>query len=407
MTEFRITYDKKLKDVVTPKHLREAPIHNWLVFPHSYSYELISMLAESWGLSSKDVILDPFCGAGTTLVTAKQLGIPAVGYDISPYAVFVSNVKTAQYSISELRNCWQEIREKMSRVRIGVKTKSYPDLVKKALSPQLINIFEKIEKIITTHSTSPEVRNFFRLGLFAVMPLFSSAQATGCWLKWTSPPKKYSELLSCYESRVEMMLGQIRLNSTSITDNYASIGDVRYLPDSNECFSAIITSPPYPNRHDYTRVFGVELMYGFLDWEGTRGVRYQSLHSHPESKPIRPDFSNYSQPKQLTTALNAVRNTSTNGRVIAMLEGYFVDMYCSLLEMHRVCKKNAHVALVLGNAQYSGIQFLVDEIVANIGEQVGFDCKEIITARLRGNSAQQMKAFGKKPSRESIIILKK
>lgn len=406
-TRHKLTYNKQLKDVVTPKHLRETPIHNWLVFPHSYSYVLIDIFKENWQLGANDIILDPFCGAGTTLLAAKQLGIPAVGYDISPYAVFVSNVKTAKYDIYKLRKCWEAIKSKISKIRDSYKIKNYPDLVQKALSPQVINKFEKIEKIITLYSDSPESRDFFRLGLFAVMPFFSSAQVTGGWLKWVTPRMMNSELLFCYKNRIEMMLEQVGKSSDSIVDNSAYIGDVRYLPDLAESFSAIITSPPYPNRHDYTRVFGVELMYGFLDWEGTRGVRYQSLHSHPESKPIRPDFSKYIQPGQLTSALKKFRQSSTSGRITAMLEGYFVDMYCSLLEMYRVCKINGHAALVLGNAQYNGVQFLVDEIVADIGEQVGFTCEEILTARLRGNSAQQMKVFGKHPSRESIIILKK
>ena len=398
-----MTYDNRLKDIVTPKHLREAPIHNWLVFPHSYSHELIGSLKEKWQLNCGDVILDPFCGAGTTLLAAKTHGILAKGYDISPYAVFVSNVKSNNYDLARLKNCWDEIKRKIKSIKNKKKINDYPELVLKALSHQAINKFEAIESAIGQCTHSPQEKDFFRLGLFAVMPFFSSAQATGGWLKWIQPRKPHSELYCCYKDRIEKMLEQAASLPNAKPENRAYKGDVRYLPEKDESYSAIITSPPYPNRHDYTRVFGVELMYGFLDWKETRSVRYQSLHSHPESKPIRPEYVSYTPPPQLTVAIANLRKVSNN-RIIVMLEGYFIDLFCSLREMERVCKKNANIALVLGNAQYNGVQILVDEIVADIGEQVGLTCKEIVTARLRGNSAQQMKIYGKMPSRESIIL---
>jgi tRNA G10 N-methylase Trm11 len=55
------------------------------------------------------------------------------------------------------------------------------------------------------------------------------------------------------------------------------MADARSLPLSDESIDAVITSPPYVNRHDYTRVFGVELMFAFLDYEETKRLRYQSF----------------------------------------------------------------------------------------------------------------------------------
>ncbi len=46
----------------------------------------------------------------------------------------------------------------------------------------------------------------------------------------------------------------------------------------------------------------------------------------------------------------------------------------------------------------------VDTILAEIGEQVGLSTEAVVLARNRGNSAQQMKEYKRKPSRESIII---
>lgn len=41
-----------------------------------------------------DVLLDPFCGSGTSLVEAARLGMDAIGVDRSPMAVFLSTSKT-------------------------------------------------------------------------------------------------------------------------------------------------------------------------------------------------------------------------------------------------------------------------------------------------------------------------
>jgi len=49
----------------------------------------------------------------------------------------------------------------------------------------------------------------------------------------------------------------------------------------------------------------------------------------------------------------------------------------------------------------------VDEILINVGTQLGYSFDKAWVARLRGNSAQQMGRFGREPSRESIVFLRK
>jgi len=51
-----------------------------------------------------DVVLDPFCGKGTTLLEALALGRSAVGGDIAPDAVLVSRAKCSGVSIAEAAN---------------------------------------------------------------------------------------------------------------------------------------------------------------------------------------------------------------------------------------------------------------------------------------------------------------
>ena len=183
--------------------------------------------------------------------------------------------------------------------------------------------------------------------------------------------------------------------------------DARHLPDKEGRFSALITSPPYPNRHDYMRVFGVELMFGFLDWEQTKALRYQSFHSHPEARPKRASMNGYCPPLSLRRALKSINQENKDHRIAKMIDGYFTDMYLCLSESHRVCRAGAKIAFVVGNAQYCGHPILVDELTAEIGEQAGLRCEHVIIARRRGNSAQQMGEFGRNPSRESVVVFRR
>ncbi|HIE24930.1 MAG TPA: site-specific DNA-methyltransferase, partial [Anaerolineales bacterium] len=49
-----------------------------------------------------DIILDPFCGSGTTMVQANELGIHALGIDISRFNALISNIKSGEHDARAL-----------------------------------------------------------------------------------------------------------------------------------------------------------------------------------------------------------------------------------------------------------------------------------------------------------------
>jgi DNA modification methylase len=392
---------------VTPRPLQEQPIHRWYVFPHSFAPSLVYELISEWKLNHRDRILDPFVGAGTSLLAAKEKGIPASGYDLSPLAVLASEVKTTSYKQSRLDSAWNQLKTALSPFRSDELSRDYPDLVKEALPGKLLNGFDLISRSISELSCSSAERQFFRLALLSIVPEYSRKVATGGWLSWVDTRTRVTSIPSSFKSRVESMLNDYRGSRRLGPRCQVSLADARRIPECERRYSAVVTSPPYPNRHDYTRVFGVELMLALLDWEQTRALRYQTFSSHPESHPERPEANGYQMPDDLRHTLNWIRNNGEDDRIPDMLEGYFLDMYLCLREVRRVCKSKAMIALVLGNARYSGRTIPVDKLTAEIGEQAGLKCKKLVIVRYRGNSAQQMGKFGRQSSRETIVIFER
>ena len=388
---------------VTPRYARNQPIHRWFLLPHSFTAELVYALLDEWQLGASDRILDPFVGAGTTVVAAKERGIPCSGYDLSPLAVLASSAKTGALERNRLESEWR-VLEKMLEGRVEKKSaRDYPELVRRALPDTRLEEFETISGCIEKMRCQPEERNFFKLALIALIPRFSYAVANGGWLRWRPESAEAGPVVEAFKARVEMMLIDVGENCSSCEHWPVRLSDARSLPDDDGSYTAVITSPPYPNRHDYTRVCGVELMFEFLDWERLRALRYQSFHSHPEARPLRPSDHGYESPE----ALEAILPNLKDKRIRRMLRGYFLDMYLCLREVSRVCKVGSKVAFVVGNARYVGKLIHVDEHTAELGELTGLSCGEIRAVRWRGNSAQQMGKYGRQASRESVVLFNK
>jgi site-specific DNA-methyltransferase (cytosine-N4-specific) len=69
-------------------------IHSIHPYPAKFIAQIPRGLIDLFHPGASTVVLDPFCGSGTTLVEAIDAGLDAIGIDLNPIACLISSVKT-------------------------------------------------------------------------------------------------------------------------------------------------------------------------------------------------------------------------------------------------------------------------------------------------------------------------
>lgn len=91
----------------------DRKFHDWYRFVLSYPPHLVRHYINEFNLTSEDILLDPFCGTGTTLVEAKLNGIPSIGIEADAFPHFACLTKTNwDIDVFTLRQTAENIRQK-------------------------------------------------------------------------------------------------------------------------------------------------------------------------------------------------------------------------------------------------------------------------------------------------------
>lgn len=93
------------KESETTKHVHRLHPYKGKFIPQLVEYFLddhIDEFKREVFFKKDDIILDPFCGSGTTLVQSNELGINAIGIDVSQFNSLISNVKIDKYDFKNL-----------------------------------------------------------------------------------------------------------------------------------------------------------------------------------------------------------------------------------------------------------------------------------------------------------------
>jgi hypothetical protein len=187
-------------------------------------------------------------------------------------------------------------------------------------------------------------------------------------------------------------------------------------------FDAVLTSPPYCNRYDYTRTYALELALLGVDEKQLAQLRQNMLSCTVENRvkdllsmcpswsaaicaaerqPILRKLLAYLEDQKVCGLLN-------NNGIPRMVKGYFYEMACVIFECARVLKPGAPVMMVNDNVRYAGASIPVDIILSEIASELGFAVERILVLpKGKGNSSQQMGAHGRDPLRKCVYIWRK
>jgi len=263
----------------------------------------------------------------------------------------------------------------------------------------------------------PPLLDIFLLLFFSILEPCSYTAKDGQFLrlkrhKKLADPERalYKKVLEAERDVRFLKQGLYQCSKEKSTLPTILLGDARNLQDIP--FSgpptAIITSPPYPNRYDYTRTYSLELCFHFVkNFEELKAVRFGILRSHIEAKVERQEEPPHPAVKEVVDILREWGKALNNPRIPHMLTGYFVDMQEVIEEWGRVLAPGARVAMVVDNVRFEGEIVPVDLVLSEMAEEAGFKVREVIVARYKGNSSQQMGKYGRVPVRESVVVWEK
>lgn len=107
---------EQYKESETTKHVHRLHPYKGKFIPQLVEYFLdnhIDSFKKETYFKKGDIVLDPFCGSGTTLVQANELGIHAIGIDISSFNSLISNCKILKYDLIDVKNEIDRITTKL------------------------------------------------------------------------------------------------------------------------------------------------------------------------------------------------------------------------------------------------------------------------------------------------------
>lgn len=391
--------------------------HRWFNYKEGFSPILVEKLFDEYGLNEKSVVCDPFCGAGTTLAVAKTKGMHSIGFEVNPFAAFITKIKIENYEKSDI----DEFKKLLINLGKKKKCEELPltdnDYLNRIFESEMLNVQLNIRKYISdiAQGKARDLLFFAWICTLEECSLYRKA-GNGLKIKKNAPAYKTGEAFQFAYEKIQKKADSM-IEDYSAEDNgpipalyVDSVTTMKdKVPDKSVDF--VLFSPPYANCFDYTKIYYLELWFGqFISSTGDqKNIRMKSLRSHCHATwPER--YTSFSLPELNEEILPLLKKQKLwTNRIPDMLNGYFADMEEALKQIYCVLKDGGHCSIVVSNSAYAGVIIPTDVLLAMIAERIGFKVQEIAVERLIITSSQQYKKTEhiRKYLRESIVKLEK
>ena len=413
----------------------DSAAHRWYRFVLSFPPHLVRDYLDDFGVRNGGLVLDPFCGTGTTIVESKKLGISSIGLEALPMAHFASCVKTdwspspdglaeharrvADKTLCRLKA--DNIRDapffsETSGSTNGLRTlppEGEKILLKNSISPLplhkvlvLINVLKEEqdkrflahERLALAKALVDDISNLHFGPEVGVGKCKDDAPVVGAWL-----------------SRVNAMVEDLRqLPRKNGATAHAFLADARQIHGilEPESIDAVITSPPYPNEKDYSRTTRLEtVLLGFAhSMSELRTLKKTLVRSNTRSVYKTDDDDVWVKGHREIEAI--ARKIEERRTMLGKTSGferlyhrvtklYFGGMARHLETMKRVLKPGAKLAYVVGDqASYLRVMIHTGQILADMAKSQGYEPVRVDLFRTRLATAT------KEQLREEILVLR-
>jgi DNA modification methylase len=413
--------------------------HGLHVYPAKFIPQIPKWAFQYSKIKASNVILDPFCGCGTTLVEALTSGFNVYGIDINPLARLLTEVKTTplytnnQEDLHEdLRLLLEEINSSMPHAMqlLGEEKANLHDnwefwfpedkMAKLLTIKKSIHSFQLPHRNNLTERQITDVQNFYLACLSSVVKkssMFDEKQ-----IKVRKDNKKSRQDLIepeyAFQHAVDKNIpGLIKLTNSiqvqgapkaKVIGKYAQRID---LPDNS--VDLIVTSPPYLNAIDYAMahkysLFVLDLITPDQFKDHCReyiGVTERAVRSQ-EYMNIQETGQNIAD--AFITSFRSSESAVDKIRAYIVSE-YFTDMHKALIELYRVLQPNSLLIIIVGDnvlrKQYMPTSEIIQDIAVN---QVGFSLENYFFHQLRNIRLKVPRnTTGGTIKKERVIILRK